>query len=63
MQCIVCDEGELTPMTYNWELRDGTAVYGLECYQCDLCGADPVMPDQIERNEVRIAEAKRLAAK
>jgi len=34
-------------------------VDGLECYVCELCGADPVFPDQIRRNERRIADAKR----
>ena len=34
-------------------------VSGLEHYECTTCGADPAFPDQIRRNELIIADAKR----
>jgi HTH-type transcriptional regulator/antitoxin MqsA len=36
-------------------------VDALERYRCDVCGADPVLTDQIRRNQVRICDAKRCA--
>jgi HTH-type transcriptional regulator/antitoxin MqsA len=34
-------------------------VAGLERYRCDACDADPVLTDQIKRNQLRICDAKR----
>jgi len=33
----------------------------LEGYCCDTCGADPIFRDQIKRNHLKIADAKRVA--
>jgi len=62
--CPVCDEGTLTPDRFadDFKHNGGTIhVEGLECYRCDRCGADPVLEDQIRRNHLRIADAKRRA--
>jgi len=60
--CPVCEEGVLTESTFEDNFRhNGQEVHvdGLECYQCDTCGADPVFEDQIRRNHLRVADAKR----
>lgn len=38
-------------------------VEGCEYYRCPDCGADPVYPDQIRRNEQRIKNARLSAGK
>jgi hypothetical protein len=55
--CPVCDIGKLYPST--WEMDE----VELECCFCDHCGCDPIMPDQIRRNErkMRDAESRRGA--
>lgn len=60
--CNECGEGRLHPSTWEGDFRhyDGTVhVTGLQCHRCDVCGADPVFPEQIIFNEKRIADAKR----
>jgi len=60
--CPVCDEGKLTEATFAGEFKhNGRAirVEGLECYHCENCGADPVFDDQIKRNHLKVADAKR----
>jgi len=62
--CTECGIGELTPSTWNMDVRHGDTtirVEGLECFVCGHCGADPVFTDQIRRNQLRIADAKRAA--
>ncbi len=64
MICPVCDEGHLTPRLYSDHFKHNTGsvfVEGLEYCGCDLCGADPVLADQIKRNHLKIADAKRKA--
>ena len=62
--CPVCEKGRLTPQTYSEEFRHGGKVLrvdGLEGYQCDTCGADPVFEDQIRRGHVKYQDARRRA--
>lgn len=62
MMCPVCDEGELVAGTYadDFKHNNGTVhVEGLEYCLCTLCGADPVLSDQVRRNHLKVADAKR----
>ena len=62
--CPVCEQGVLSPQVYSDDiLHVGKTlrVDNLERYLCDACGADPVLTDQIRRNQVRICDAKRRA--
>jgi hypothetical protein len=54
--CPVCDVGILTPITWGDVFR-GVRVDGLEGNSCNHCGADPILMDQIKRNQDRIAKA------
>lgn len=62
MLCPVCEEGQLSLhrssriLTYRGQpLR----VDDLEHSECALCGADPVLQDQIKRNHRKVVDAKR----
>jgi len=60
--CPQCEKGHLSAEVYADDFQhEGRVVRvdGLECYICDQCGADPVYPDQIRRNQARVADAKR----
>lgn len=62
--CPQCEKGHLAASTWADDFRHGDRavhVDGLECYVCDQCGADPVFTDQIRRNQLKIADAKRRA--
>lgn len=62
--CVECTVGHLVPSVYSDNFEHAGAsvqVDGLECYICDACGADPIFSDQIRRNQLRIADAKRAA--
>lgn len=62
--CPVCEHGTLSAETYAEEFQRNGAmlrVEGLERCRCDACGADPVLTDQIRRNQVRICDEKRRA--
>ena len=62
--CPQCETGHLVASAWEDDFRHGDStihVADLECYVCDLCGADPVFTDQIRRNQVKIADAKRRA--
>src|SRR3546814_12115499 len=64
MICPGCELGNLVPSVFADDFRHNDSsvhVEGLECYVCDRCGADPVYPDQIRRNQLRIADVKRKA--
>jgi len=59
--CPVCEQGVLHPVTYSdtFEYRSTALVVGgLEGYECSLCDAQPIFPEQIRRGEVKIADAK-----
>ena len=61
--CPVCEEGRLTVESYDGEIKHNgaaLAVHGLERCRCDVCGADPVLTEQIRRNQIRIADARRV---
>ena len=63
LRCGECGGGVLRPSTWTGSVLHAGAsieVPGLECHVCDACGADPVFPDQIRRNDRRIADARRL---
>jgi HTH-type transcriptional regulator/antitoxin MqsA len=60
--CPVCEEGHLHEATFADDFKHGDStihVEGLECFVCKSCGADPVFKDQIRRNHLRVADAKR----
>lgn len=62
--CPVCDSGELHAVTFSDTFtHNGQAlvVDGLEGCECAACGADPILPAQIKRNQALIANAKRAA--
>lgn len=62
--CPECEEGQLSASTRVIEishLGSSVRVPGLECYRCAACGTETVKPEQIRRNEVRIADARRGA--
>jgi len=64
MICSSCEQGNLVPSVFADDFRHNDSsvhVEELECYVCDRCGADPVYSDQIRRNQLRIADAKRRA--
>lgn len=63
LRCTQCGGGILRASTWTVDLDHGGSsirVSDLECHVCDHCGADPVYPDQIRRNERRIADARRV---
>ena len=63
-KCPVCEQGKLVPHTYSEHIHyngKSLVVSGLEGYQCPKCGADPVLTEQIRRNQCRFADAKRTA--
>lgn len=62
--CPLCEEGVLTPIqfedAFSHEGRTVT-VRGLEGNRCAACAAEPIFPEQIRRNQLRISDAKREA--
>jgi HTH-type transcriptional regulator/antitoxin MqsA len=62
--CPVCEQGSLHAEIYSDEFQHNgkpLRVTDLERYRCDRCGADPVLTDQIKRNQLRICDQKRRA--
>jgi HTH-type transcriptional regulator / antitoxin MqsA len=62
--CTECDVGQLIPTIYADDFQHGSKVLhveNLECFLCDHCGADPIYADQIRRNQLKVADAKRSA--
>ena len=62
--CPVCDRGSLVAEKYSDDFRHNSTlvrVDDLERYRCVACGADPILTDQIKRNQLRICDAKRRA--
>lgn len=62
MICPVCEEGHLHEDHFAGDFKHGNQtvhVDALECYRCDICGAAPVLEDQIRRNHLKVADAKR----
>jgi len=62
--CPVCEHGSLLAELYSDEVRHNgrlLCVEGLERCRCDACGADPVLTDQIKRNQLRVCDARRRA--
>lgn len=62
--CPVCEEGVLVPQVFDQQVQYGKlrlTVSELERSRCSACGADPLLPAQIRRNQQRLADAKRRA--
>jgi HTH-type transcriptional regulator / antitoxin MqsA len=62
--CPVCGEAALKSVTFSDTFKHNErdlVVGGLEGYHCDSCNFDPIAPEQIRRNQLRIRDAKRLA--
>lgn len=62
--CPVCGNDSLTRGSHDLGLLwagQKIVANNLEHYDCSVCGADPAFPDQIRRNELKIADAKRRA--
>ncbi len=62
--CPVCEEGQLHETTFSDDFKHGNStihVEDLECFECESCGADPVFKEQIRRNHLRVADAKRTS--
>lgn len=60
--CPICEQGTLIAHTYCHEVVCEGAkleVPGMEYSVCTACGADPVLPSQAKRNQLRVAEARR----
>ena len=64
ISCPVCGSNSLVVGTHNQEfIHAGQPVFvaGLEHYDCSVCGADPIFPDQIRSNERKLVDAKKHA--
>lgn len=62
--CPMCEVGQLEGRTHTATIRhngEPLVIEGMEYCECPVCGADPVLVDQISRNECRLADAKRAA--
>jgi HTH-type transcriptional regulator/antitoxin MqsA len=63
VDCPICGaSGTLAAESYDGEIKHNghiLTVQGLERSRCFACNAGPVMTDQIRRNQVVIADAKR----
>lgn len=58
-RCPSCELGSLRLGNYSRTFY-GILLYGLECWHCDTCKASPIFPDQVRRNQARIAAARNL---
>ena len=64
MLCPSCEEGKLAAAVYSDTFQyngDPIQVGNLECYRCANCGEATFAPEQIRRNNARVADAKREA--
>lgn len=64
MTCSECGAGIHSEGTWTAEVRHNEKVLSvgnLECFVCNICGADPVFADQIRRNQLKIVDAKRAS--
>jgi HTH-type transcriptional regulator/antitoxin MqsA len=64
IECPFCEQGQLTPEIYDDEFQyngSTVAVRGLERHSCNVCNAEPILKDQIKRNQIRITDAKRVS--
>lgn len=62
--CPICGAPGLKAVTFadTFQHNGGElAVDGLEGHECAKCNSEPILPDQIRRNEIRIKDAKRQA--
>jgi hypothetical protein len=59
MKCPWCEVGNLTPVVWGAKFTFiDKPVEGLEGMKCDTCDAEPILTDQIRRNEVKIDAAR-----
>lgn len=64
LYCPVCERGTLSLDTgeLRFKYRDRELVVpDAEYCRCDICDAEPILPDQFKRNDRRITAAKRRA--
>jgi putative zinc finger/helix-turn-helix YgiT family protein len=62
LSCPVCEKGALRSESWDMEFEHAgqkAIAQGLEYSVCDTCGADPVLPEQARRNQVKISDARR----
>jgi HTH-type transcriptional regulator/antitoxin MqsA len=62
--CPVCDHGSLTPARYSDLFAHNgrkILVEGLEKYECSQCADGAIFTEQVRRNQIKIADAKRRA--
>ena len=62
--CPMCDSNSLTAARYSTLFAHGASkilVEDLEKYDCAACHSDPIFPDQVRRNQIKIADARRRA--
>lgn len=61
-KCPVCETGDLSTARTSLEIMhhgQHLNVDGIDHSVCDSCGAEPILPEQIRKNDLRIADAKR----
>lgn len=57
MICPICDEGHLTPLTTTMTFDINGVSVTVSDFQhciCNNCGADPILPNQIDYNHLAI---------
>lgn len=62
--CPDCEEVAARPALRDCAITHddrNLVVNNLECYRCGVCGTEQVRPDQIRRNQMLIADARRRA--
>lgn len=62
--CPICEKGNLSTATHTLKVKHGDTVLvipDLEHSVCDSCGEEPVLTEQIRRNQLKVADAKRKA--
>ncbi len=60
--CPICDVGSLKAARYSGLFSHNgrkILVEGLEKYECSECDGDPILTDQVRRNQIKIADARR----
>lgn len=64
LTCPICEDGQLELRTHTATIQhngEPLVIEEMEYCECPVCGSDPVLVDQISRNELRVADAKRAA--
>lgn len=64
IECPACEQGALAPELYDDEYQHNGSpmvVRGLERHRCNVCHEVVTLKDQIKRNQLKIADARRAA--